>query len=285
VRAAARWAWLLLIPVIPVLQVRIDREWGAFRPQQEALYVWSGARLKRMAPGFENLLADIYWLRTVQYFGGERLFAKEKRFELLRPLISITTTLDPRLEIAYRYGAIFLAEPWDRGAGRPDEAIAVLQEGVRNNPASWKLRWDLGYFRYAFKKDPQGGAAVLLEGARLPGAPFWLETLAGQILSKGGDRPTSRLVWQRIYEQSEPGALRENAAHHLANLDALDGADVVQKAVDAFQQRHGRFPSSLTELPGLGGRIPADPSGTPFRYDARNGRVEIDPKSQVWSPS
>jgi len=36
----------------------------------------------------------------------------EKRFDLLVPLVNITIALDPRLEIAYRYGATFLAEPF-----------------------------------------------------------------------------------------------------------------------------------------------------------------------------
>ena len=83
------------------------------------LYLWSGAHVKRLFPGFEGLAADVYWLRTVQYFGGQRLFATSKRFELLRPLIEITTTLDPRLEIAYRYGAIFLSEPSPARGGAP----------------------------------------------------------------------------------------------------------------------------------------------------------------------
>ena len=37
--------------------------------------------MKRLFPGFESLAADVYWLRTVQYFGGERAFAAEKRFD------------------------------------------------------------------------------------------------------------------------------------------------------------------------------------------------------------
>ena len=102
---------LLVAPLVPWSQAEIDRRFGRYRAQQEVLYLWSGEHVKRMLPGFEALAADVYWLRTVQYFGGERLFAQDKRFELLRPLVDITTTLDPRLEIAYRYGAIFLSEP------------------------------------------------------------------------------------------------------------------------------------------------------------------------------
>ena len=100
-------------------QARIDRLAGAFRAQDEVLYLWSGEHVKRLVPGFESLAADVYWLRTVQYYGGQRRFATDKPFDLLRPLIDITTTLDPRLEIAYRYGAIFLSEPPPTGAGRP----------------------------------------------------------------------------------------------------------------------------------------------------------------------
>jgi len=100
---------VLLLPAVPWLQTQIDRRAGGFRVQEEVLYLWSGTHVKRLFPGFEALAADVYWLRTVQYFGGERLFRADKRFELLRPLVDITTTLDPRLEIAYRYGAIFLS--------------------------------------------------------------------------------------------------------------------------------------------------------------------------------
>ena len=95
---------VLLLPAVPWTQARIDREIGTFRAQEEVLYLWSGEHVKRLFPGFETLAADVYWLRTVQYFGGERLFTREKRFELLQPLVDIATTLDPRLEIAYRYG-------------------------------------------------------------------------------------------------------------------------------------------------------------------------------------
>ena len=38
-------------------------------------------------------------------------------YQLLYPLLDITTTLDPHFNIAYRFGAIFLSEPYPGGAG------------------------------------------------------------------------------------------------------------------------------------------------------------------------
>src|SRR5262249_50078124 len=123
-------------------------------------------------------------LRTVQYFGGQRVFSSEKRFELLEPLVTITTTLDPRLEIAYSYGATFLAEPWPLGAGRPEAAVALLEQGARNLPRSWMVRQSLGFFIFLFLKDAPRASETLLEARKIPGAPYWLESLAADLLRK-----------------------------------------------------------------------------------------------------
>ena len=40
---------------------------------EEALYLSSGETIKRMSLGLEGLVADIYWIRTVQYFGRKIL--------------------------------------------------------------------------------------------------------------------------------------------------------------------------------------------------------------------
>jgi hypothetical protein len=276
----------LLVPLVPWSQSRVDRRIGAYRAQEEVLYLWSGEHVKRLFPGFEALAADIYWLRTVQYFGGERLFSREKRFELLRPLVDITTTLDPRLEIAYRYGAIFLCEPPPTGAGRPREGIEVLEKGVRNLPLSWRLRQDLGFFHFLFLNDAPRAASILLEAADIPGAAFWLRSLAADVLAKGGDRAGSRLMWQRMFEQAEPGIIRENARVRLQIFDSLDRADRLAALVAAFQRRIGRRPRRLEELraAGLHPEPPVDMAGVPLGYDVETGRVFIQKQSPMWRP-
>src|SRR5262249_4634588 len=160
-------------------------------------------------------------------------------FELLLPLIDVTTTLDPRLEIAYRYGAIFLCEPAPIGAGRIDDGLALLARGQQNLPLSWKLRQDEGYFRFLFRHDAAGAARVLDEAAGIPGAPFWLRSLAADVVTKGGDRATARAMWERMYEQAEEGILRANAQVRLEVLDALDGADRLMAAVADFERQQG----------------------------------------------
>jgi hypothetical protein len=231
-------------------------------------------------------MASIYWLRTVQYFGGQQAFAHEKNFDLLYPLIEITTTLDPRLEIAYRYGAVFLCEPPPIGAGRPKEGIAVLERGARALPQSWRLRQDLGFFHYLFLDDAEKASEILNEAANIPGAAFWLRNLAADVQDWSGNREKSRLMWRRMFEQAEEGIIKENARVRLQVLDAQDRADLLTQRVSVFQQRFGRRPERLEELGAaeLWPGPPLDQSGVAFDYDRESGRVRISERSTLWRP-
>jgi hypothetical protein len=277
---------VLLVPIVPWTQWEIDLRVGAFRGQEEVLYLWSGARVKRLFPGFEGVAADLYWLRTVQYFGGQRLFARGKRYDLLRPLVEIATDLDPRLEIAYRYGAMFLSEPPPTGAGLPDQGVEVLQKGAQNLPGSWRLRQDLGFFCFLFLHDAPRAARILVDAARIPGAPFWLRTMAADLLGKGGDRQSSRRMWQQMYDQAEEGILKENARVRLLIFDSLDIADRLTAAVEEYERRQGRRPERLDDLrtAGLWREPLVDAAGVPFSYDVSTGRVTISRESPMWRP-
>jgi hypothetical protein len=102
----------------------------------DEIYFTSGDALGRMALSYKSLLADVYWIRAVQYFGGTRLDMKNgvtpapgsgrSSYDLLYPLLDVATTLDPSFNIAYRFGATFLAEGYPNGPGRPDQAVALL---------------------------------------------------------------------------------------------------------------------------------------------------------------
>jgi tetratricopeptide (TPR) repeat protein len=280
------YVFLAFLPVVPLVQGRLDRDFGLMNERSNVLYLRTGEQVRNLCPGFEGLMGGIYWLRAVQYYGSQRAFATDKRFENLAPLIEITNALDPRLELAYRYGALFLAEAWPAGPGKPEEGVRVLERGIRNLPDSWRLRWDLGSLYYFFLQDHERAADVLLKAAEIKGAPFWLKNLAATILGKGGDRATAREIWKAQYEQAGVDAIRDNALLHIQLLDALDMVDGLNDSCRRFAERTGRPPRSPSELVagGMIARIPTDPSGVPFEYDPHDGRFSIANGSKFWRP-
>jgi hypothetical protein len=276
---------LALAALIPVIQQAVDARRSTVDAQSDVMYLWSGKQVKRLSPGLDNVLADVYWLRTIQYFGNEHAFNKSTRYERLEPLIDITVALDPRFELAYRYGAVFLAEPAPNGAGRPEAALRLLTRGAEANPAAWRIRQDLGFFRFFFLHDAKQAAADLGEAARIPGAPVWLETSAADFLQKGGERETARRMWRHLFEETD-GRMRENARFNLRRLDALDQVDELQRSVEEFRKLYGRAPVGLAEL-GAARLLRAplsDPMGVPFDYDGRQGTVSISRNSALWRP-
>ena len=275
---------LVFIPVIPVVQQRLDAELEDASEHGSVLYLRTGAQVRRLCPGFEGFMAGVYWLRAVQHYGSQRAFSPNKLYGNLQPLIEITTALDPKMELAYRYGAIFLSEraPW--GPGQPREAVKVLERGIRNLPGAWRLRWDLGNLYFFYLSDPRRAADVLLEAVKLPGAPFWLENLAASMLGKGGEREVAREVWRRQFEHAEEAVIRENALHHIQLLDSLDMVDALNASSLRFAEREGRPARSVSELAssGLISGTPRDPSGVPFEYEAEVGRFSIGRGSRFW---
>src|SRR5262245_39957486 len=105
---------------------------------QDALYISSPAVVKKLSLGYSGLLADIYWTRVVQYFGGKHQQGSQE-YKALAPLLDITTTLDPQLDVAYEFGSIFLSQNPPDGAGDPDAAIALVRNGISKNPDKWRL--------------------------------------------------------------------------------------------------------------------------------------------------
>jgi len=255
-------SFLALVP----LQRAIDRELAAQGDAGELLYLPSGAILRRLSLGHEGLLADIYWTRVVQYFGRKRL-GGATRYDLLGPLLRITTELDPQLVIAYRFGAIFLAEKAPAGAGQPQEALQLLRRGIVANPDYWRLWQDLGFIYYWDLKDYASAARVFQAGSERPGAQLWMKAMAASVAAQGGGVQTSRLLWSEIYRQADNDQIRLSAKSHLLALQAQEDMESLNALLRKYRQTVGRPARSFRELvaAGLLRVEPRDPSSVPYR--------------------
>jgi hypothetical protein len=260
----------------------------------ETLYLTSGNALKRLTAGYNALAADVYWIRSIQYFGGIRRRLAEPAaaapgrpaspdaaFELLYPMLDITTTLDPFFNIAYRFGAIFLTEPFPSGAGRPDLAIALLTKGLAARPDKWEYMQDIGYVHYWWLQDYATAAEWFRRASEVPGAPWFMRSLYAATLAEGGNRQSSRVMWESILQSAELEWQRNDAQRRLRQLDILDAIDRLQQVADAAAARLGRPPASWQEVVGLGliRGLPVDAEGLPFELDP-SGRVVLSARSQ-----
>jgi hypothetical protein len=274
----------LLLAVAIALQVWRDRGWTAYEPVTPVMWLRAGPAVTRGTLGFDGLMADLYWIRAVVYFGRQGLStAATKNYDLLHPLLDLVTTLDPRFTVAYRFGAIFLSEPPPDGPGRPDLAVSLLERGVERSPGRWEYMHDIGFVYYWHHRDFERGAAWLERASEVPGAPIWLKSTAATMHSERGNRESARLLWRQIRDASQTEAMTKIADLRLAQFDAMDGIDALNDVIDTFRTATGRMPQDWAELVAARQlqRVPVDPSGVPFDIDPVTGGARVAGRSPL----
>jgi tetratricopeptide (TPR) repeat protein len=246
---------------------------------QEVLYLPSAKTVKAISFGYTGLIADIYWTRAVQYYGRKQL-ADSMAYKLLPPLLDITTTLDPHLDIAYQFGGFFLSQNPPQGAGEPDKGIELVKRGIENNPTHWRLYYNLGFIYWLEKKDYKSAAETFAAGAKIPGAATWMKTMAGSMAQGGNELELARTLWTEILNDTKDSSIRANAQQRLASINSDEAVIQLQKRVDAYKEHFGQKPNSMRDLvtAGLLRAIPTDPAGNSYLIDSYGDVVVKDQK-------
>lgn len=276
--------WLVLVPGFAgvwALQERIDASRRAIHQEADDLVLRSGTLLKMMSLEYAPFIADIYWTRVVQYYGGKQA-RQDANIELLWPLLDVTTTLDAHLVVAYRFGSIFLSQPPPSGAGRPDLAVALIERGIRENPEYWRFYEDLGFIYYFELKDYKRAAEAFLEGSKKPGAMIWMKTFAAKIAEQGESRELSTQLWTEVYNSAGNDMIKENALIHLKLLRAQADCEQLDLLATEYEKRLGRRPATMRDLvnaqllPGA----PVDPDSYTYVFSS-DGKAQLNPASPL----
>ncbi len=253
-----------------------------------------GERLKGYSLGFEGLIADWYWMRSLQYIGNKLLNNKQESLNiddlkalnprLLYPLLDNATSLDPQFLAAYSYGALVLP------AINSEEAIKIIEKGIRNNPENWRMYQYLGFIYWKLE-DYEKAAETYKAGSAINGAPTWMTSMAAKMTSEGGERETARSIYKQLYDDAEDSQTKESARLRLLEIDSLEERDAIENSLEQFRASSGRcvnnwkelYPLLLkTKLPnGKDFRLDdqdniLDPTNAPYKIDKKECTVSLD---------
>src|SRR6266852_6593859 len=214
---------------------------------EEVLYLPSGKTVKRLSLGYSSLLADIYWTRAVQYFGG-KFVRQSTRYDLLYPLLDITTDLDPRLIEAYQTGSVFLCQPPPEGAGQPDKAVALLEKGIRENPTYWRLYFTLGFVHYTDRRDPKAAQEAFERGSNVTGALPFMKVMAARMAERSDDVTTAMYLWKTVYDITADPTVKDTATRHLNSLQVDLDLRELARQVQFYRKKTGALPANWMDL-------------------------------------
>lgn len=259
---------IILIAVSIPFQIKIDGIRGKFRSVEESLYL-SSSTLKKLSLGYYELLADIYWLRALQYFGSKQL--DQQNPEFLYHYFDIITDLDPKFVNAYRYGGTFLAEPAPFGLGEIRKGIDLFDKGRANNPGNYRLPLEEAFIYYFYPKDYEKAAQLFREASEKPGVSALrkasMKGMAASAHAMGGNRELSKKIWEIIYETSPSEGRRNFALRNIKEIDTMAIEDNLTDALTEYIGIYGKLPSTPEELVTSGvleRGIPTSPIGGKF---------------------
>lgn len=224
----------------------------------------SAATARIVSFGATEFMADLYWLRTIQYYGGGDPYGKYRK---LAELFHLVTDLAPKFVAPYQTGLIILP-----GEGFIDEAIALGEKGKKNLPERWEIPYYTGLVYHIYKKDYRQAAAQFEASAALPGAPANAKYFAGIYYNQAQDRRTAYLMFKNVAESSSEQFVRERAQLYLKHLEIIF---FLEDAAKIYRERFGQKPERLEQLveKRVIKEIPESPLSRKFTINPQTGEI------------
>ena len=232
------------------------------------------------APVVKALSADQYQfishlisLQCLFYFGTlVEVRSQVPDWTRLQRALYTATQLDPYNMDAYYFAQAIL--PWD--AGKPQEAIDLLEYGFAHRTWDWYLPFFLSFDYAFFMKDYGKAAEYLKKAAELNPRAAWFSTLAARYYYEGGKTALALAYLKELIPTARNEAIRKQL---IIRAQALERILQLEEAIDDFTNRFHRAPYRLQELVDLGilNHIPEDPYGGTFYLD-KQGKVRTTSK-------
>lgn len=231
-----------------------------------------------LALGHPTLLADLFYLRAVQYIGEPR--ADERGWDKLFPVIDLVTDLDPGHGYAYQVAGTLLGS-YDR----VQESNAILEKGMRNCPTRYILPFLRAFNAFYYQGDYAEAGRFVEIAARTPGAPERLRDNVVAMYVKGRRVDAALAFLEEARGVAEDDETRRAIDAQVKQALLERDAALLDEAVARYQERHGIRPFLLVALVGDGliDRIPEDPFGGVYVI-GEDGRVRSSVHPNRYAP-
>jgi len=223
--------------------------------------------LKALGGEFKGLLANYFFLEAATFVGGNTAVS-DKEWAAVARLLEQSSVLDPYFKQTYSFAQGVL--PWH--AERVDQTMVILERSREHRTWDWLPGFFMGFNHFYFSKDYDAASQALMAASRVPDAPPALATWAARLASQAGQYQTALEFLEGMYESTEDENQKDMIKERIV---AVQGAYVLQQAVDRFRDQYGSYPISLDELidRDILSEIPFNPYLRP--YALNDGIVEF----------
>ena len=208
--------YVLLVCLVPLtvwLHAGVASSLKRLHGGEVATFIPAAQTVRFVALGYDQLVADFYWLAFVGYV-GDGVARGRDRSVMADKYLDLITSLDPYFVQPYWFCAFTVGSEQKR----PLRANEIIKRGISANLDNWYLPYIAGINMYLYAHDEVAAAKYYADAAKLPGAPSWLARQAAILAAKIPSTIKEINTWDTIYRSEKSSLIHSKAKEKLVQL-------------------------------------------------------------------
>lgn len=232
---------------------------------RKLLYLPSAEMLELVSLGNKELVADLFYLWSIQYYSK---YQPNERFLYLETIYNLITDLDPLYHDAYRVGALIMQLPTTEEETHKTAVVRLFDKALLNMPDNHKIAEAAGWDMYIRYRDKPESLRYFRSAAAVPGSPHRLKRLL-TVWSNEGEWSFEDALsyWMDVRDEAETDYDLAVCDRQIYRLFASRDEAALNPVLQNWKLRYGICVGSWQEVVEAGwlGRIPVDYFGNSYR--------------------
>ena len=232
------------------------------------LYVMPAPIVRHFAFGFQNVLADYYWVTALQ-----ALNKWDRHDAYFAEYFRIISILDPKFAYPYIFSALIIPSRVNPESLMWQSTIAEI--GMKALPENWEIPFYTGMQYHIVGKSYERAVHYIEIAAAKKSSPEYVHTTLGiYLMHDATEYQKSRALFTTIYETSDNEETKRIVKERIALLDFIE---TLERAVSAYKVKYHVYPKTIEDL-ARGGFIQLPPelvSKFPITIDQLTGKVTL----------
>ena len=276
----AKYLFLIIILLITFFGAyltnrHIEKSFHSNTSEEHLLYLPSGKFLKGAALAYDEIFADLMFIKTLGYFGSHA--KTDRNYTWLAHMLEVVTTLDPLYQFPYEFGGVILSTEADDVEG----SIAILKKGMINvskeHPRYWYFPFYCAFQYMYFHKDYETAASYLEQAMTFEQSPPYLPLLVARLRANAQSPEAALPFLQEMIKTTEDEFIRKHLIRRIQEINVQSHLNFLNKAVEIYRSIfNNTLPGKLDDLVicGIISAIPEHPMGGYYYYDDDSHEVK-----------
>lgn len=261
--------FLCLMVMVSYFQSSYDDQIDYFSEQNTFVILPPGKTLRILSFGFRNLVADMLFIWSIQFYSSYYL---SNRYDYLEHIYNTITDLTPRYTDPYTVGGWIMALE----AKEFEMAVRLLQKGSKNNPDNYIFDYEAGYYAFENLQDYKLAEKLFKSAAQRPNAPAVIKRSWAHIVYMKDDLEFAWNLWIDIFKNATERVEKDAAFNHLYQIKYEMDKKFLEAKIESYKKRHKRYPQELEDLKRIGliPQVPRDFRGSTYLYNPVTGKLK-----------